>query len=93
MEVITVTSQSLFDLSIQLGGHVEAVFALALENGLDITGEISAGTPVQAVNIWDRQTVDYYRVKNIKPATYTGQDVLTLTGIGYMIVEDNFIVG
>lgn len=92
MEAKTVTAQSLFDLAIQTGGTVEAVFALALENDLSITGEMYAGQSVDVNETEDKQIVDYYRVKNIKPATFSGQEILTLSGIGYMAIEENNIV-
>ncbi len=92
MEAKTVTAQSLFDLAIQTGGTVESVFALALENDLSITGEINAGQSVDVNETQDKQIVDYYRIKNIKPATFSGQEILTLSGIGYMAIEENNIV-
>ena len=92
MEAKTVTAQSLFDLAIQTGGTVESGFALALENDLSITGEINAGQSVDVNETQDKQIVDYYRIKNIKPATFSGQEILTLSGIGYMAIEENNIV-
>jgi len=92
MRTNTVTSQSLFDLAIQSSGTVEAVFALALENDISITSEMVAGQPVETEEAKGNQIVDYYRVKNIKPATFSGQEILSLSGIGYMAIEEDFIV-
>ena len=93
MNVTTITAQSLFDIAIQTGGHVETAFSLSIDNDRSLTGEIVAGTALRVRNIQNRPIVDYYRAKNIKPATYSGRDVLGLTGIGVMIIEENFIVG
>lgn len=92
METKTVKEQSLFDLAIQMGGSVESVFALALHNELSITGEIMPGHDMNANETKDEQIIDYYRVKNIRPATFSGQEILTLSGIGYMAIEENNIV-
>jgi hypothetical protein len=93
MNITTIALQSLFDISLQGSGSVEGVFAIAIDNDINITGELEAGSSVVINNPEDKRIADYYRVRNIKPATYSGRNVLNLTGIGYMIVEDNFIIG
>ena len=92
METKAIAAQSLFDLALQLGGSVESVFALALQNDLSITAEIEAGQPLELAKARNADVVDYYRVRNIKPAAYSGQEILKLTGIGYMAIEEDFIV-
>lgn len=92
METKTVKSQSMFDLAIQMGGSVETVFTLALKNELSVTSEILPGQTIESADVLDEQIADYYRVKNIRPATFSGQEILTLAGIRYMSIDENFIV-
>lgn len=92
METKAIKEQSLFDLSLQVGGGVEAVFDLALSNGLSITGELEPGQVIIPAIAQDSRIVDYYRVKNIRPATFSGEEILTLSGVGYMAIEENNIV-
>ena len=90
-EVKVLSGQSLLDVAIQESGAVEAAFDMALLNEISITGALVAGCVLLVSGVAGKLTVDRYRAKRLKPATYTGRDV-RLTGIGYMIVEDNFIV-
>jgi hypothetical protein len=94
MEIKVLNSQSLFDLAIQAAGSVEAVFDIALANGVGITDELVAGAAVVVPAILNRQVADYYKVNNIKPATaLSAQDAeFTLEGIGAWRVEYDFIV-
>ena len=92
METKTVKSQSLFDLAIQMGGSVESIFSLALKNELSVTSEILPRQTMESADVLDEQIADYYRVKNIRPATFSGQEILTLAGIRYMSIDENFIV-
>lgn len=92
MHTKAVKEQSLFDLALQTGGNVEAAFDLALSNELSVTGELEPGQAIAPSASLDLQVVDYYRVKNIRPATFSGEEILTLSGIGYMAIEENNIV-
>lgn len=92
METKVIEDQSLFDLALQLGGGVEAVFDLALTNGLSITSELAPGQVIQPAIVQDLRIADYYRIRNIRPATFSNKEILTLSGVGYMSIEENNIV-
>ncbi|MBB4034898.1 hypothetical protein GGR21_000785 [Dysgonomonas hofstadii] len=92
METKVIAKQSLFDIAILAGGSIESVFDIALQNDLSITGEMSAGQTIDISGIEGNQITDYYRVKGIMPTTFSSQEIFTLSGLGYMALEENFIV-
>jgi hypothetical protein len=89
METKVIAEQSLFDIAILVGGSIESVFDIAMQNNLSITGEMSAGQTVATSQIEGNQITDYYRVKGIMPTTGS---VDLPGGIGYMGVEIDFAV-
>lgn len=85
------SGQSLLDLAVQSSGSVSAAFALAVKNGVSITDEPSGDIrPTDTVAAPAVQ--QYYDAKAIKPGTYSTPATPSLTGIGNMIIEQNFIV-
>lgn len=92
METKVIAEQSLFDIAILAGGSIESVFDIALQNDLSITGEMAAGQSLDVSRIESNQITDYYRVKGILPTTFSSQEIFTLSGLGYMALEENFIV-
>lgn len=92
MKTKVIAEQSLFDIAIMAGGSIESVFDIALQNDLSITAEMSAGQTVTTSGIKGNEITDYYRVKGILPTTFSSQEIYTLSGIGYMSIEENFIV-
>lgn len=92
MEKKVLTGQSLFDIAIQECGTVEEAFAIALANDVSISAELTAGTKLNPGQSVDVRVTDYYRVRNLKPATFTADGVLDFSGIGYMSIEENFVV-
>ena len=63
-------NQSLFDVAIQRLGSTEAVFELALLNGLSITDELAAGNVINLPEAWNKSVADYFKNKNLVPATF-----------------------
>ena len=63
--------QSLFDLSIQNYGTIEAIIDLALENNLSVTDELQTGDLVNVPQLGTARLsiVSYYKRNQIKPAT------------------------
>lgn len=84
--------QSQLDLAMQLAGTPEAVFELAVANGISITGELKPGGKLLGASLpnEDRAVLEDYARKNVKPATK--EEKRELDGIGYWAVEDDFIV-
>lgn len=92
METTAVEGQSLFDLAVQAGGAVEAVFGLAAGNDLSITAAVEAGQAIRTGDPQNKDIARYYGGRNIRPATYSAQEAEILSGIGYMSIGDNNIV-
>lgn len=86
------TGQSLFDIAIQECCTVEEAFAIALANDVSMSAELAPGTKLKPGQPVDVRVADYYRVRNLKPATFTADGVLNFSGIGYMAIEENFVV-
>lgn len=94
METIVLEGQSLFDIAVQQAGSVEAAFALAVANNVSISAEVPAGTKLVNVPIVNTRMAEYFKLKNLKPATYTSnsESEVKLTGIGFMAIGKDFIV-
>lgn len=71
MKEITIGSnQSLFDIAIQETGAPEAAFLLALDNDIEITETLKPGSLLlYSGEIISPDIYNYYRTRNIKPAT------------------------
>lgn len=69
MKATVLQGQSLLDIAVQTCGSVEAAFDLAVANNLDIDDKLIAGQELDAVSTTDTQIVNYYKNRNIKPAT------------------------
>ena len=94
METIVLDGQSLFDIAIQESGSVEAAFALSVANNVSISSEVSANTSLDNVPVKNKQIIEYYKLKNLRPATFslTYYGEAKLKGIGNMTIEKDFIV-
>ncbi len=72
-QVTALNNQSLFDIAIQEYGTIEAVFDLAMANGLSVTDTLTAGqvlnVPEVDPAVVQPEIVDYYRRHGIRPAT------------------------
>ena len=96
MKITVLHNQSLLDIAIQEYGTIEAVFELALANGLGIIDELIVGskltTPVVLID--NKDIIVYYKENTIIPVSSSNEvyDVPVI-GIGKMIIETNFIVG
>lgn len=62
--------QSFFDVAIQRMGSIESAFALAVKNGLSLTDELAPGYSLELPDVIDKKVADYFKNKNITPATY-----------------------
>jgi hypothetical protein len=96
MELTVGHNQNLFDISIQKNGNVQTVFELALLNKISITDNIEPAQKIEVAtsDLIVSELVDYFINRQQKVATGS-IDTLEIrpTGIGYMIIENNFIVG
>lgn len=94
--MIAKQGQCFFDLVIQGTGNIENAFAMALLNGMSMTEDLVIGQKVLPSAVTTKSVVALYGPKNY-PATYealpdSGELSPILGGIGYMIIEETFIV-
>lgn len=90
--------QSMLDMALQCGGHVETALALAVANELSVTDRLEDGqelTVPEPVAGGDARTVRLYRAHGIEPATEASVEetgACPYGGIGFMGVEIDFEV-
>lgn len=90
--------QTLLDVALQTGGHIETVIALAEANGMSITDRLEDGrilTIPEPVESGDTRTVELYKAHKVEPATEVSPDDMSACpygGIGFMSIEIDFIV-
>ena len=85
------SNQSVPDIAVQHAGSFEAAFALAEKSGISVTAEIEAGEELPEVPVQNRSVAAEYAQRGTKPATFDS-DVALLGGIGFMSIDENFIV-
>lgn len=90
METIVLDGQSLFDIAIQQCGTVEAAFSFAILNDIAVTDELKVGTVLATAPVQNRRIAEYYAMKSLAPATASGVSIFG--GIGFMAIEQTFIV-
>ena len=90
--------QTLLDIALLTGGHIETVLTLAEANGMSITDRLEDGrvlTVPEPVEGGDTRTVELYKAHKIEPATEVSPDDMSACpygGIGFMGIEIDFIV-
>lgn len=87
--------QTLFDISLQSAGSIEAVFALAVLNGgLSITDPLEAGITLKAdIAVVDADISEYLKKEMVLPSSgKINEEVSVLEGIGYWAIGIDFTV-
>lgn len=90
--------QTLLDVALQMGGHLETVLAIAEANGLSVTERLEEGQELmlpEGAAGGDARTAELYVAHGIEPATEAGaEDVAACPygGIGFMGIEVDFEV-
>jgi hypothetical protein len=91
--VTVLSEQSLIDIAVQSTGSVESLFELALKNDSSVTEALVPGAGIEVGGASsNKQVTAYYKAKGLKPATYSSREAESLSGIGNMAIEINFIV-
>lgn len=67
--ITTLEGQTLIDIAIQTCGSADAVFDLAVANGMSISDDLMPGTKLIPVAAIVPKIVSYYKQKGITPAT------------------------
>jgi len=87
--------QNLMDKAIEMTGSIDALLEMARVNNVSITQDLPIGTEVQATDVLSKKTLMYVQENNI-PATRIEQwqdsDTQEQLGIGYMAIEETFII-
>jgi len=91
-EITVLQGQNLLDIAVQHTGSTEAVFLLAMENGLGITDELTPGMVLNPVPVQNRRVRNYFANNNLKPATAITADDMIEEGIEFWYVEYDFVV-
>lgn len=87
--------QSILDVAIQQCGSVESILDMAALNGISVTDDLNAGTPLVMPDAKDGKVVSYYSVNRVTPATAVTLDEINqhpVGGINFMGIEIDFIV-
>lgn len=97
-QIIVLNNQTLADISIRYCGTIEALAEIAILNNFSITDDLVPGQLIQ-IPVKDygyQEVINYFAVNKIDPATALTEEHLSLTegnsGIGFWIIENNFIV-
>ena len=86
--------QSIFDIAVQHTGTVEAAMDIALANGIAVDSELATG---QILNhdhfvVVNKMILEYYLRNAITPATGLAAAQAPGEGIGFWIIENDFII-
>lgn len=94
MKITAADRQSLFDLSLQVCGSIEAVFELAKVNGMSITDALApGGVEYNADGIRDKQVVQHYANNHVIPSTaITEESKIMPEGVEFWSIELDFKV-
>jgi hypothetical protein len=86
--------QTWFDLALQISGGIDNVFdLLSPTDSLDTLPAAGRVLEVETVEATNRQHLLYYQRHGIVPATGMDQEGVTINeGIGYWVIEDDFVV-
>lgn len=94
MEVMQ--GQNIIDIAVETTGNADNALLIALQNGMSITDDLTAGQTLDTdTGITDRNTLAYYEQRNLHPATSITQQQEAdnpFGGIEFMGIEIDFIV-
>lgn len=98
MEIIALHNQTLADIAVRHCGTIEALADIAILNNISITNDLNAGQIIQipSKDYGNQEVVNYFATNKVEPATALTEEHTALvegnSGIGYWIIENNFIV-
>ena len=73
--------QSIFDIAVQELGSAEAVYDLAVLNGLSVTDVLEIGQEILLPAVSNKTIADYYSNKLIKPATGDNFEIIVVNRV------------
>lgn len=94
-KIVVNGGQNLVDLTLQETGSVEGFVAFLRANGFDPQDDPAAGTELKSLNadIVNPEVREFYRSQAYKVNTGENAGEPEILGIGFMIIEDTFIIG
>lgn len=96
MTVTVLHNQSILDISIQYTGMVENCFAIAIYNDLSVSDLLVPGSSLEIPDDLElnENVINYFLIEQLQPATgltaKEAEEIPTLKGIGYMIIQSTF---
>ena len=86
--------QSLFDIALESNGSTLSAFEIALKNGISVTEILETGNSLltHVSKYENRSVLNYFASRNIATELQVTFDDIESSGIGFMIIENNFIV-
>lgn len=86
--------QNPFDVALIVAGNAEAVFDIAMHNGISITDDLPVGTELYYTDVIS-SVVSHYKVNGVVPATAIDSidlaSTITGEGIEFWTIELDFI--
>ena len=98
MQITALYNQSLLDIAVRHCGTIEAVATIAILNNISITDELVPGQLIEipSTDYGSQEVINYMVNNKINPATALTDEHKVLieenSGIGFWILENNFIV-
>lgn len=98
METIALQDQTLADIAVRYCGTLEAIFDIAVLNGLSITAPLEPGQTIiiPEKDYGFKEVVNYFQNEQMQPTSGLTQEQAAIInnagGIGLMGIEINFIV-
>lgn len=95
MEIKVFQGQNFLDKTIEITGSIENAFALALENNVSISDNLTVGSDLKYTGKQVKSITDLFDDNHRCATKITDSDfgvIVPDDGIGAMIIEDTFIV-
>ncbi len=89
--VVLKKQQTVLDFTTQHAGTIESMFKMALLNGISVTDEVTEGTALK-IDAEKLQVVNYFIIRAIDVVSAKKASEVQPGGIGYMQIQNNFIV-
>lgn len=91
MKILVKNRQTIWDIALQYCGTADAAFAIAKLNGIGLTDVLPPGLELQVPGVYNTRNIAYYESNKIEPATALPPVQDANEGIGYWIIEDDFV--
>lgn len=92
-DVVVLAGQNILDICMQHAGSITAMIDVCNENDINPTDELTPGQILRIPTVIDKNVVDRFADNIHKPATGSTANIqATPGGIGYMEIENTFIV-